>query len=422
MSESWSIPVLLQENRPMIVFRFHSDWSFAGWCLLGVVLLLLTACNSKPADSSPVEESASLHTEEEAQAYFHLVGELAGEPVTFDLLQEDNEAYPEHGYFRGFYRYDRFGAPIALYGSVESSGYLVLKEQGGYDQESHHLKGIWSETGYVGRWFSGTGREDYPFSLRTIDTGYVVLQYRELVDSLVAFPAWAFSPQASFRVQWLTPRSDDPALNNFVERAIAAGLGDGKLADTSTTVSQAVRKAKKIFFDDYRREMLSLYREGFLDSTSQEGHMPYSYLYEKSVVVYFNSDQLLTLGFMDYSYTGGAHGIYATEVKSFALDTRRQLGLDEILLPGYERALSEALARDLRLKYHLDDDAPLSEVLFEDKLEPNKNFGLTDQGLFFVYQPYEIAAYALGEIELFVSFDNIQDYLQEEWLNKGMDK
>ncbi|RME98422.1 MAG: DUF3298 domain-containing protein, partial [Bacteroidetes bacterium] len=324
------------------------------------------------------------------------MGELAGEPVTFDLVREKNEVYPEYGYFRGFYRYDRFGGPIALYGSIDSSGFLVLTEQGGYEQEPHTLRGEWSPTGYQGRWFSGNGRDDHPFDLVAVDTGYVPLQYQETMDKLVAFPAWTYSPEASFRAQWLIPRSADSATNHFIERAIAAELANADMATNSTTIEQAVESAKNSFFSDYRREMLSLHKEGVLDSTTHDNFMPYNYTYEKSTLVYYNSTDLLTLGFTDYSYMGGAHGIYATEVHAYDLKARKKISLDEVLLPGYENALSDALARALRVKYQLGKDTPLSELLFEDKLEPNENFGLTDKGIFFVYQPYEIAAYAVG--------------------------
>ena len=33
-----------------------------------------------------------------------------------------------------------------------------------------------------------------------------------------------------------------------------------------------------------------------------------------------------------------------------------------------------------------------------------------------MYSPYEIAPYAAGEIELFVSFEQITDFVQPEWL------
>jgi hypothetical protein len=46
---------------------------------------------------------------------------------------------------------------------------------------------------------------------------------------------------------------------------------------------------------------------------------------------------------------------------------------------------------------------------------PNDNFGITSKGIFFVFAPYEIAPYVVGEIELFVSFEKISDFVREEW-------
>jgi hypothetical protein len=167
---------------------------------------------------------------------------------------------------------------------------------------------------------------------------------------------------------------------------------------------------------DFMQEMNSLKTEGLLDSleVAKGGYAP-DYAYNTSMQVYYNTDSLLTVGYTEYSYTGGAHGMYSTQVASYDLQDLQRLKITDVLLPGYEEKVSEVLNQALRLKYGLAENEPLSAVLFDNTILPNDNFGITAKGIFFVYAPYEIAPYVVGEIELFVAFEKISEFVKEEW-------
>ncbi|RYF79039.1 MAG: DUF3298 domain-containing protein, partial [Chitinophagaceae bacterium] len=63
-------------------------------------------------------------------------------------------------------------------------------------------------------------------------------------------------------------------------------------------------------------------------------------------------------------------------------------------------------------QFKLKPTDALTEVLFENKIAPNDNFYITGKGIGFSYAPYEIAAYAYGEINLFIAFKDIEANLQ----------
>jgi len=44
-------------------------------------------------------------------------------------------------------------------------------------------------------------------------------------------------------------------------------------------------------------------------------------------------------------------------------------------------------------------------------LKPNKNFYFNDKGLAFMYNPYEVASYAQGQIVVFIPFNELKSYL-----------
>lgn len=50
-------------------------------------------------------------------------------------------------------------------------------------------------------------------------------------------------------------------------------------------------------------------------------------------------------------------------------------------------------------------------VLFDNTIQTTTNFCVTQKGILFLYNPYEIAAYAYGEIELFIPFEEVKNVL-----------
>ncbi|MEL7222891.1 MAG: DUF3298 domain-containing protein, partial [Bacteroidota bacterium] len=166
----------------------------------------------------------------------------------------------------------------------------------------------------------------------------------------------------------------------------------------------------------FMQEMGSMKEGGFIDSLAleQDGYAP-EHTYNTSMDVYYNTDTLLTLGYLDYSYSGGAHGLYATQVASYDIQRQRRLRITDILYPGYEARVGDILAQTFRKAYGLGEREPLNTILFDSTILPNDNFGITSKGIFFVYVPYEIAPYVVGEIELFVAFEAIEDFVKPEW-------
>jgi|GEM_PF-329010 len=389
------------------------------------VLLVLTACQSADTDGTlTAEEGATMEAAVVASGkYFQLTGVLADRPVTMELQEEqasNDEGAPT---FRGFYRYDDFGGPIAVYGGFNDNRQLVLTEQGSWEGEPHLLQGTWNpRSGYVGDWRSGNGKDVYPFAFQLETRVPVSFSAKSLRDSVKAFPQWPYSPELYLEIEWLDAQAGTvPAAQvKFLRSAIAQGLFAEGVHRPGEDLTAALTASRNQLFQDYQEEMRDLRKDGLLDSLGEpDEYLSYNYAYSTSMQVYYNAADFVTLGYTDYSYTGGAHGIYATRVESYDLTRQRILKISDILLPGYERKVSEALAQAIRIKYNLSEDAPLSAILFEDGIEANENFGITNKGIFFVYTPYEIAPYVAGEIELFVAFANIKEFVKPEWLEKA---
>ena len=94
------------------------------------------------------------------------------------------------------------------------------------------------------------------------------------------------------------------------------------------------------------------------------------------------------------------------------LKTNKVVTLGDIFVKGFEKRLSAELEKSFRATNGLKPKQALTEILFENKIEHTDNFILTDKAIIFCYNPYEIAAYAFGQVRIPIQLANIKDILK----------
>ena len=112
-----------------------------------------------------------------------------------------------------------------------------------------------------------------------------------------------------------------------------------------------------------------------------------------------------------YSYTGGAHPNARTLYGSWFLEDGRRVALRDLLTPGSEERVAEIAEAVFREQRGLPTEQSLEEQGFDfpdGKFALNENFAVTDQGLVFYFNPYEIAPYALGPTEIELTFEALE--------------
>lgn len=131
--------------------------------------------------------------------------------------------------------------------------------------------------------------------------------------------------------------------------------------------------------------------------------------------VLLNRSGLLTVGITTDMYTGGAHGMNSTAYYVFDAETGERLQNGDLFLPGSEARLDALVERRYREAKGLAPNEPLNGEkgeLFEDVIRHNDNFAVTDLGITFLYNPYEIAPYAVGPIEVDLKWAELQPLLK----------
>ena len=251
--------------------------------------------------------------------------------------------------------------------------------------------------------------------LRPVATpvGRLSFVVRCFADSLPALPQQARSPQARFFLQALAPVGGPAA----VRQAVQAGIGRELRGDTLGTLPPLALPAlfaqqRAAFFNDYRADAADVKAP---TDTADLGSFRASLNYEQQAQTYvlYQQQSLLSLAFFTYVYTGGAHGSNGTTAASYDLRTGRRLRYTDIFKSEAQQQLPALLAQAVRPLVGLAPGAPLEERLFVKKMPVTHNVFLTAGGVGFIYQPYEIASYAQGEVWVFLPLHQVRGLLRE---------
>ena len=168
------------------------------------------------------------------------------------------------------------------------------------------------------------------------------------------------------------------------------------------------------FLDDYReiREDMPDYSTGWF--------------FERTITVMHNTPHILSLDMTEAGYTGGAHPNSTTDYVSLVVSTGMMLTLSDILMDDHVKTLNEIAEREFRVLKQIPADEGLDEAgfWFEDgKFRVNDNFAVTDEGLAFYFNSYEIASYADGPTRLVIPYEDLRPLVRKdrlEWFEQDL--
>lgn len=135
-------------------------------------------------------------------------------------------------------------------------------------------------------------------------------------------------------------------------------------------------------------------------------------IFESSLICYilYNENKILSLKAATKAYLGGAHEERKSEFYNFNSQTGKVLQLKDILINDYEARLAGLIEQRLRYNFGIRSDQSLQNFGFSipaEGLQPTENFYIKREGLGFFYNVYEIAPYAVGEIDIFIPYSEL---------------
>ncbi len=159
---------------------------------------------------------------------------------------------------------------------------------------------------------------------------------------------------------------------------------------------------------------------GFLDQYRDlKTAMPdyaHPWFLERKVFVLHNTPEVLSLSFFERMFTGGAHGSATLTFQNLDPRTGEQIQLADLFTVGYEAELLPLAEARFREARSIEEGMSLADAGFtfdNGEFALTDNFAIGADGLTFYYNPYDVAAYALGSTEILLSYDELAALLKE---------
>ena len=131
------------------------------------------------------------------------------------------------------------------------------------------------------------------------------------------------------------------------------------------------------------------------DSMYQEYPYICDYTYQTSYHVKYNSNEKLSILVFDYMYTGGAHGLGQVTAYNFNLNTGNEYTISQILTTYAKYTQVTKYAKNYMIKHpdiFFADDITLDDF----RVNKNSQFYFTNNGIYLIFQEYEVAPYSSG--------------------------
>lgn len=186
-------------------------------------------------------------------------------------------------------------------------------------------------------------------------------------------------------------------INNAIEQLLIENLTIDP--DESSKIS-TLEAALENFTTSYRS-----YKEEFPDASAE-------YVFTSKSSISSSTDVLLSMSIENYSYWGGAHGYGSTSYLNFDKSTGKTLSIND-LIKNQTEFLKLAETKFKKQKgIAAEENINSTGYFFEnDEFILPANVGFNDQELLLVYNPYEVASYAEGQIIITLPFDEVKEYL-----------
>jgi len=186
-------------------------------------------------------------------------------------------------------------------------------------------------------------------------------------------------------------------INNSIENLFSFNGKDGSgVVDFNSEMNTFIQD-----YDSFIKEFPDSYQAWFIERTGE---------------VRLNKENIFSIDYMEYSYTGGAHSNTNVSFKNFNLNNGDEIKLSDIISEAKQNKLTKIAEEEFRKLKNITPDADLGQAGFwfeNNKFYLNENFLIGDNSLVFFYNNYEITAYAFGPTELEISYQKIRDLIKE---------
>ncbi len=350
----------------------------------------------------------SLGSNSQEAFYKHLEGKVgANIHIVVDLVKSGERLSGYYYYYfddrSGDTSWVHYGKSMPVSGSIREND-IEFRE---YDPELKGavFHGIIENDTVIGTWRSSDGKKQLPLDLKeSYANGSMPFSALYMLETGQLFPK-KVDPKATFEVSLLIPGEfPDPTVADSVKKNIYDHFFENQ-PDTGNPRA-LLTALRDLYFNNYRNSNADLY---------QDGANSFDWIKRKEIRVLHNDKDVLSLEYYNYGFTGGAHGLSLSKFQVLNLKDGHIISLDEIFRDDFKNDLRDIINSSARKKYKLERNQGLTNAgFFIDFLDPTDNFYVTKDGIGFYYNQYEVAPFALGPVEIFVSYRDLLRILRPD--------
>jgi len=208
--------------------------------------------------------------------------------------------------------------------------------------------------------------------------------------------------------QYPTAYSDDSILKKIRKIMLADFLPN--VADTTEQPEIAMRTYIKGKIKIYESSEDIIKDEDMQNSDTQP---EVAWKDNTNLLIRCNLSGLLSYTVESNQYSGGAHGGATFRNSIIDLKTGDKLGEEDLFTEASLPLINDIILQKLELQNKVETPEELEQIGYFDvsQIGQYKNIYLTSDGLVYTYNQYEIAAYAVGTIEVKLTFKDLEGFI-----------
>lgn len=230
-----------------------------------------------------------------------------------------------------------------------------------------------------------------------------------LTDTVLLVQGQPYCLTIDFDIDFPVEGRDENALKS-IQETLLGSLFDKDYAEMP--IEDAMSHYKNDLSTEYRLNNEPILPE--LEENASE--TMYSLLHNEHILkgyVMYDNDKVFSYAIERYVFMGGAHGITTRMFCNFDKQTGNLLNEEDLFSENYVDNLTPLLVQNLiRQNENIKsvDDLEAASYYVE-SIKPNNNFYVSDEGIMYVFNPYEIAPYYMGEIAILIPTGELKPFL-----------
>ena len=248
---------------------------------------------------------------------------------------------------------------------------------------------------------NNTGRNGVANEDTVIENGIKITPL-ELHDTFKLDENGAESPTLSIDISLSVIEAEDKNATDNINQAIAYTLFESDSNDLTAACNNFVANSKEEYME---------MKADYINSRSDAPWFNNYYIMSSEVESGYRG--ILNYVIFNEVYTGGAHPNSYYTALNFDTSTGKEIVLQDIFKDDYETRLTQELVVELANYFKVE---PVTEVVVRGYLINDfyisNNFILGKEKITFIYNRYDIAPYAVGEIMLDIDYNRLKDVIK----------